>query len=88
MELLDTLDIRACTIAPEAKISAAALIQRLSAEFIEARPVWKPMHCSRCLRIATIFRTATISFGGLVQTGHLPAVRLQHEREFSDRPCR
>jgi dTDP-4-amino-4,6-dideoxygalactose transaminase len=35
--------ISVCTIAPESKISAAALIQRLSAEFIEARPIWKPM---------------------------------------------
>ena len=36
--------ISACAIAPDAKINAAAIIQRLSAEFIEARPVWKPMH--------------------------------------------
>ena len=36
--------ISACTIAPHAKLTAAAVIERLSAEFIEARPVWKPMH--------------------------------------------
>ena len=36
--------ISACTIAPNSKISALAMIQRLSAELIEARPVWKPMH--------------------------------------------
>jgi dTDP-4-amino-4,6-dideoxygalactose transaminase len=36
--------ISACTIAPVSKISAPAMIQRLSAELIEARPVWKPMH--------------------------------------------
>ena len=36
--------ISACAIAPDSKISAPAMIQRLSAEFIEARPVWKPMH--------------------------------------------
>jgi dTDP-4-amino-4,6-dideoxygalactose transaminase len=37
--------ISACAIAPDAKkITASAIIQRLSAEFIEARPVWKPMH--------------------------------------------
>jgi dTDP-4-amino-4,6-dideoxygalactose transaminase len=35
--------ISACTIARASKIDAAAMIQRLSAEFIEARPVWKPM---------------------------------------------
>jgi dTDP-4-amino-4,6-dideoxygalactose transaminase len=36
--------ISACTLPPDAKISAAAMIERLSGEFIEARPVWKPMH--------------------------------------------
>jgi len=36
--------ISACAIAPNSKISAAEIIARLSAEFIEARPVWKPMH--------------------------------------------
>ena len=36
--------ISACTIAPDSKISAAEIMARLSAEFIEARPVWKPMH--------------------------------------------
>lgn len=37
--------ISACTIAPDAPmISATAVIERLSGEFIEARPVWKPMH--------------------------------------------
>jgi dTDP-4-amino-4,6-dideoxygalactose transaminase len=36
--------ISACTLAPDTKISAAAIIERLSGEFIEARPVWKPMH--------------------------------------------
>lgn len=35
--------ISACTISRDAGIDAAALIQRLAAEFIEARPVWKPM---------------------------------------------
>jgi dTDP-4-amino-4,6-dideoxygalactose transaminase len=35
--------ISACAIAPDAVISAPDMIQRLSAEFIEARPVWKPM---------------------------------------------
>jgi dTDP-4-amino-4,6-dideoxygalactose transaminase len=34
----------ACAIAPDFRIGAAEIIQRLSAEFIEARPVWKPMH--------------------------------------------
>jgi dTDP-4-amino-4,6-dideoxygalactose transaminase len=35
--------ISACVLAPDARISAADMIQRLSAELIEARPVWKPM---------------------------------------------
>jgi dTDP-4-amino-4,6-dideoxygalactose transaminase len=35
--------ISACVLAPDAKISAADMIQRLSGELIEARPVWKPM---------------------------------------------
>jgi dTDP-4-amino-4,6-dideoxygalactose transaminase len=36
--------ISACVIAPHAKITASEIVQRLAAEFIEARPVWKPMH--------------------------------------------
>ena len=36
--------ISACALAPDAKITAAAVIERLSGELIEARPVWKPMH--------------------------------------------
>jgi len=36
--------ISACAIAPDSRITSSAMIQRLSAEFIEARPVWKPMH--------------------------------------------
>lgn len=32
------------TLAPDAPVTATELIGRLSAEFIEARPVWKPMH--------------------------------------------
>ena len=36
--------ISACVLAPDTKITAAEIIERLSGEFIEARPVWKPMH--------------------------------------------
>ncbi|MFN4211026.1 MAG: aminotransferase class I/II-fold pyridoxal phosphate-dependent enzyme [Devosia sp.] len=32
------------TLAPDAPVTATELIGSLSAEFIEARPVWKPMH--------------------------------------------
>ena len=35
--------ISACALAPDAKVTSAAIIERLSGEFIEARPVWKPM---------------------------------------------
>lgn len=35
--------ISACAIAPDANVTAAAIIERLAGEFIEARPVWKPM---------------------------------------------
>lgn len=35
--------ISACAIAPDANMTAAAVIERLAGEFIEARPVWKPM---------------------------------------------
>jgi dTDP-4-amino-4,6-dideoxygalactose transaminase len=35
--------ISACALAPDAKVKAMAIIERLSGEFIEARPVWKPM---------------------------------------------
>ncbi len=37
--------LTACTINPKlARTDSAELIQRLSAEMIEARPLWKPMH--------------------------------------------
>jgi len=36
--------ISAACLAPDARIASAALVHHLSAEFIEARPVWKPMH--------------------------------------------
>lgn len=36
--------LSAATIREDAPITASELIVRLSAEFIEARPVWKPMH--------------------------------------------
>lgn len=36
--------ISACAISPSAKLTASAIIQRMANEFIEARPVWKPMH--------------------------------------------
>lgn len=36
--------ISACEIVPGSRILARAVIERLAAEFIEARPVWKPMH--------------------------------------------
>ncbi len=36
--------ISACALAPDTKITAAEIIERLSNELIEARPVWKPMH--------------------------------------------
>lgn len=35
--------ISACAIAPDANMTAGAVIERLAGEFIEARPVWKPM---------------------------------------------
>ena len=35
--------ISACALAPDAKVKAMAIVERLSGEFIEARPVWKPM---------------------------------------------
>ena len=36
--------ISACVLAPDTKVTAAEIIERLSGELIEARPVWKPMH--------------------------------------------
>lgn len=36
--------LTACTVRPAAGIGSAELIQRLAAELIEARPLWKPMH--------------------------------------------
>lgn len=36
--------LSAATIAPDARITSAQLIQRLAGEMIEARPIWKPMH--------------------------------------------
>lgn len=36
--------LTACTIDPSSGVSAASLIAKLSAEMIEARPLWKPMH--------------------------------------------
>jgi len=36
--------ISACVLAPDTKVTAAAIIERLSGELIEARPVWKLMH--------------------------------------------
>lgn len=36
--------LTACTISPDAGITSTELIQRLAAELIEARPLWKPMH--------------------------------------------
>jgi dTDP-4-amino-4,6-dideoxygalactose transaminase len=35
--------ISACALAPGSKLTAGTIIERLSGEFIEARPVWKPM---------------------------------------------
>lgn len=36
--------LSACTIAPASGVTREGLAQRLSAELIEARPIWKPMH--------------------------------------------
>lgn len=36
--------LTAATLAPHSPVTAGELIAQLSAEFVEARPVWKPMH--------------------------------------------
>jgi dTDP-4-amino-4,6-dideoxygalactose transaminase len=36
--------LSACVVRPGAPITAQALVRHLSDEFIEARPIWKPMH--------------------------------------------
>lgn len=36
--------LTAATISPSSRVGSAELIGRLAGEFIEARPVWKPMH--------------------------------------------
>lgn len=36
--------ISAVSLSPESKMDGLILVQQLSAEFVEARPVWKPMH--------------------------------------------
>lgn len=36
--------LTACTIAPRSGVDRHTLMQQLSAELIEARPLWKPMH--------------------------------------------
>jgi dTDP-4-amino-4,6-dideoxygalactose transaminase len=36
--------ISTVSLAPESRITGLMLVQQLSAEFVEARPVWKPMH--------------------------------------------
>jgi len=44
-----------CTIAPDAGITSAELMQRLAGEMIEARPLWKPMHLQPVFRHCRYF---------------------------------
>jgi len=49
--------ISACTIVRESKVDAAAMIRRLSAELIEARPIWTPMQLQPVFADANTSRT-------------------------------
>jgi dTDP-4-amino-4,6-dideoxygalactose transaminase len=49
------------TIAPTTGLTSASLMQRLAAEMIEARPVWKPMHLQPVFRHCRYFTDGTQS---------------------------
>ncbi len=56
-----------CTIRPEAAgISASELIERLSADMIEARPLWKPMHLQPVFNKCSYFTHSEYSVSDLL----------------------
>jgi dTDP-4-amino-4,6-dideoxygalactose transaminase len=58
--------ISAACFASDSKITSTALAQQLSADFIEARPVWKPMHLQPVFAQCTYFPHANTSVSELI----------------------
>lgn len=62
--------LTAATLAPDSPVDAAQLMARLSAEFIEARPVWKPMHLQPVFADRSYFAHGSASVSdGLFERG-------------------
>lgn len=59
-----------CLVKPESRVTAEMVIRALSNEFIEARPVWKPMHLQPVFSDAEYFRHGNDSVSdGLFERG-------------------